>query len=69
MDQFISYNSFFILTVKFSQSTYSANENDEKVQLELVLNNALSTNMMVRVLTTNGSAIDQCIIYVNCKTS
>ena len=67
MDQFISYNSFFILTVKFSQSTYSVNENDEKVQLELVLNNALATSMMVRVLTTNGSAIGKCIIYANCK--
>ena len=68
MNQFISCNSFFILTVKFSPSTYSVNEKDEKVQLQLVLNSALSTSMMVRVLTTNGSAIDQCIIYVNCKT-
>ena len=64
---FINCNLFYVVTVNFSQSTYSVNENDGKVQLELVLNNALATSMMVRVLTTNGSAIGKCIIYANCK--
>ena len=64
---FINCNLFYVVTVNFSQSTYSVNENDRKVQIELVLNNALATSMMVRVLTTNGSAIGKCIIYANCK--
>ena len=44
------------ITITFSQSTYSVNENNESVQLVLVLSNPSSTDIPVRVRDTNNTA-------------
>ena len=43
-------------TVGFNQSMYHINENDGSVTLTLVLSNLSSFNVIVQVLSTDGSA-------------
>ena len=44
------------ITVKFSQPTYSVNEDAGPMKPVLVLSNPSSTNITVQVFTTDGSA-------------
>ena len=43
-------------TVSFEQLTYTADEDDEKIELVLVLSNPSSSVITVQVLSTDGSA-------------
>ena len=45
-----------VTSVKFSQVTYSVGENNVMVQIELVLSNPSSTNIIVQVFNTDRSA-------------
>ena len=45
-----------MITVSFSQSTYSVNEDDGLVQPVLVLSNPSSTNITVQVRDTSNTA-------------
>lgn len=44
------------ITVMFGQSMYSANEDTGSIQVELVLSGESSTDITVRVFSTDGSA-------------
>jgi len=44
-------------TVSFEQQTYIVNESNEKVQVVLTLSNPSSADIMIEIITTNGSAI------------
>ena len=44
------------IVITFNQSTYSVDEDDGPVQPVLVLSNPSSTNITVKVLSTDGSA-------------
>ena len=43
-------------TVSFEQLTYTADEDDEKIELVLVLSNPSSSVITVQVFSTDGSA-------------
>ena len=45
-----------VITIKFEQLTYSANETEGAVRPVLILSNPLSTDITVEVFNTNGSA-------------
>ena len=50
-------NSYLIdATISFGQQTYSANEDDEKVEPVLVLSNPSSSVITLQVIDTRGSA-------------
>ena len=53
-------NSATSLNVSFAQQTYSVNESDGVVQIELVLSNKSSTDITVRVKTKNITANGEC---------
>ena len=48
---------FVAATVSFEQQTYNVNESNEKVQVVLVLSNPSSTDIIIEVVNTDGSAI------------
>ena len=52
-----------VTSVKFSQSTYSVNENSGVVQPVLVLSNPSSTDITVEVTSTDGSATGELILF------
>ena len=50
----------------FSQTTYSVNEGDGSAQIGLVLSDPSSTDTVVEVFTTDGSATGEyCSILIN----
>ena len=57
-DLFNYFHKFFTAaTVSFEQQTYNVNESNEKVQVVLVLSNPSSTDIIIVVTNTDGSAI------------
>ena len=52
-----------VTSVKFSQSTYSVNENSGVVQPVLVLSIPSSTDITVEVISTDGSATGELILF------
>ena len=48
--------NLLVITVMFSQSAYTVNENDEPAQAVLSLSNPSSTDITVEVYNTDGSA-------------
>ena len=58
--------TFTAITVKFSQTTYSVNEDVGSVQFQLVLSGPSSTATIVEVNNTDGSATGEyCSILIN----
>ena len=60
-------SSFLVaITVTFSQTTYSVNENAGPARPELVLSNPSSTDFTVEVFNTNRTAFGEyCSILIN----
>ena len=57
-DLFNNFYEFFTAAiVSFEQQTYNVNESNEKVQVVLVLSNPSSTDIIIEVVNTDGSAI------------
>ena len=57
---------YVALTVRFSESMYSVNENAGPAQPTVVLSNPSSTDITVQVTTTAGSATGEyCSILIN----
>ena len=48
---------FIAATVSVEQQTYNVNESNEKVQVVLVLSNPSSTDIIIEVVNTDGSAV------------
>ena len=46
-------------TVSFAQSSYSVNETDEVVQVEIILSNLSSNNIVVQVGSSDVTAIGE----------
>jgi len=53
--------NFPAITVNFSQSSYSANENDEVVQLMVVMSNPSSSDITIRVDTIDREATGEAL--------
>ena len=54
------------ITVMFNQTTYTVNEGDGSAEIGLVLSGQSSTDTVVQVTTTDGSAMGKyCSILIN----
>ena len=56
--------NLLVITVMFSQSAYTVNENDEPAQAVLSLSNPSSTDITVEVYNTDGSATGESVIII-----
>ena len=65
-EKFIFYILSLALTVMFSQTTYSVDEDDGPAQPTLVLSGPLATAITVQVTSSDGSATGEyCSILIN----
>ena len=61
---------FVAITVMFSQSLYSANEDAGSIQIEIVLSAESSANIAVEVYSTNRSATGtHCNVWLTVNTN
>ena len=58
----LCFNCCSLAYISFEQSAYDVDEDDGSAQPVLVLSNSLSTNFIVQVNVTNGSATGQYLI-------
>ena len=62
----VKWNLFLAITVRFSETTYSVDENAGPARPELVLSNPSTTDITVEVFNTNGTAFGKyCSILIN----
>ena len=52
-----------VITVRFSETTYSVDENDGPAQPGLVLSNPSATAITVEVTNTDGSATGESVVF------
>ena len=50
-------HTYTAITLNFSQSSYSVNEDDGVVQLELILSNPSSTDFTIQVISNSTTAL------------
>ena len=48
--------------MSFAQSSYSVNETDEVVQVEIMLSDISSTNIEVQIESSDVTAIGKCLV-------
>ena len=55
---------FVVTTINFDKSTYSIDEYDGAIHPTLILSNPVSTDVTVKVLSTDGSANGEHLYYI-----